>query len=314
MKYNFLRMFSVFIIVFLVISIKAQDSLTLNSVSALTDSGTVKSDTVINNIVNNISADTLIDSSVVKSDTMSDSTKLVSGSALAESELPDSAELMLVEEIAEPEITELIEELLAESAAAAISKEVSLSISQNTGEIDEKPAINYNDAVKQFFTAENRTLRWVKANLFYLFFLLGSAIVIITALFFFGTKKDGRRFLTTTRLSVLDKMVQKGCRHIESNYMDSELTVDTVCNELVTGASYLNALFIKEIGIDVHSFIVQVRVNSIRNYLAENPSESDLGKICEQCGFKTVTEAQEHFARLCGVGIAEYRKSMGTTV
>jgi len=306
MKYNFLRVFTVLIIVFFVTSLKAQDSLSVGNASVLTDSSAVKSES--DTIVKNISADSLADSSVVKSDIVLDSVGIASDTNLVRSEQSDSALLMLAEDFAVQETLAVVQDTLVESSAAEVSNEVSLS-THNTGENDEKLTINYNEAVKLFF-AENKILRWVRANMLYLFFLFVSVIIITAAIFFFSTKKDGRRFLTTTRLSVLDKMVQKGCRCIESNYMDPHLTVDTVCSELVTGPAYLNALFVKEIGIDVQSFIIQVRVNSIRNYITENPAESDLGKICEQCGFKTVTEAQEHFVRLCGVGIAEYRKSM----
>ena len=316
MKYNFLRAFTVLTFVFLVISLNAQDSLSAGNASVLSDSGAVKSDTA----VKKISADTAVDSGAVKSDTILTSVKITdedtsidSGAVkldtgLVKNELLDSILAMLAESAAEPETIAVIQEPPVELESAAALENVSPT-AQETSEADEKLTVNYDEAVKMFF-AENRALRWVRANMLYLIFFFVSVIIIIAAIFFFSTKKDGRRFLTTTRLSVLDKMVQKGCRYIESNYMDPALTVDAVCGELVTGAVYLNALFMKEIGIDVQSFIVQVRVNNIRNLLAENPDESDLSEICEQCGFKTLAEAQDHFAALCSVGIEEYRKSL----
>ncbi|MDR2728282.1 MAG: AraC family transcriptional regulator [Chitinispirillales bacterium] len=289
MKYNFSRAFTLLTFVFFVISLKAQDSLSVDSVSALT-------------AVNNISADTLVDSSAVKSDTLLTLTEIIHDTSLVKNEQSDSIPPVITEIAAEPETTAVTQAALpAEPPAAAVLEEVSQTIPETI--------VNFDETVKQFF-AENKALRWIKTHLLYLIFFFCSVIVIIMAVLFFSTKKDGRRFLTTTRLSVLDKMVQKGCRYIESNYMDSNLMVETVCSELVTGAAYLNALFIKEIGIDVQSFIIQVRVNSIKNLLAESPPASDLGKICEQCGFKTSAEAREHFVKLCGVGIEEYRNSL----
>ncbi|MCL2688299.1 MAG: AraC family transcriptional regulator [Chitinispirillia bacterium] len=302
MKYNFLRAFTLFIIVFLSISLEAQDSLAADSAPISADSGAVKSDTA----VTEISAGTLVDSSIVKRDTVLDSAGIVLDTDLVISEQSDSVLQAFRAVDTEPQTAELTQPV--EPEAAAVSEKASLS-TQNTDADDEKLTAGYKEAVNVLF-AGNKILRLVKTNLLYIVFLIVSVIIIIAAVLFFSTKKDGRRFLTTTRLSVLDKMVQKGCRCIESNYMNPELTVDTVCSELITGPAYLNALFVKEIGIDVQSFIVQVRVNSIRNLIAENPAESDLGRICEQCGFKTVTEAQEHFVRLCGVGIQDYRKSV----
>ena len=309
MKYNFSRAFTVLTFVFLAFSLKAQDSL---SVETSADSSAVKSDTTLTTCMD--AACNAPGSSAVKSDTVLTSAEIIPDTAIVKNEESDSALTMLVESVtepaAEPETTTVTQAPVVESEPAVVSEEVSLSI-QDIVENDKKSAINFNEAVKQFF-AQNSALRWFKARLLYLIFFFCSVVIIIAAVLFFSTKKDGRRFLTTTRLSVLDKMVQKGCRYIESNYMDSNLMVETVCSELVTGAAYLNALFVKEIGIDVQSFIVQVRVNNIKNLLAESPHSSDLGKICEQCGFKTSTEAREHFIKLCGMGIEEYRKSLAT--
>jgi AraC-like DNA-binding protein len=138
-------------------------------------------------------------------------------------------------------------------------------------------------------------------------FFAVSMAVIITTLIFFLRKKESKRFLTTTRLSVLDKMVQKGCRSIESNYADPDLSITTVCKELVTGEAYLNALFIKELGINVEDFITQVRVNGLKNALATGSAlEQDMENTCIKCGFKDRAEAELHFARLAKMGIEEY--------
>jgi AraC-like DNA-binding protein len=142
-----------------------------------------------------------------------------------------------------------------------------------------------------------------------LFFAVSIAVIALTVRFFL-TRRDSRRFLTTTRLSVLDKSVQRGCRYIESNYGDPWLTPAKVCKALVTGQAYLDALFVNELGINVQDFIVQVRVNAIKNALA-SPQPPDLPGLCVRCGFKDRAEAEAHFARICGgVGIAEYGRSL----
>lgn len=151
---------------------------------------------------------------------------------------------------------------------------------------------------------------------FHLIFLAACAALIAATLYFFLTRRsrdDSRRFLTTTRLSVLDKLVQRGCRHIESNYSDPALTPETVCNSLVTGKAYLDALFMNELGINVQDFIVQVRVNAIKNRvsapLAAQQQSPDINEICAECGFADRAEAERCFAAVCGgVGIAEFAR------
>ncbi len=165
--------------------------------------------------------------------------------------------------------------------------------------------INANTSEKIFF---------IPAYTFHVVFLALSAALIAATLYFFLTRRrdDSRRFLTTTRLSVLDKLVQRGCRHIESNYPNPALTPEAVCNSLVTGKAYLDALFMNELGINVQDFIIQVRVNAIKNRLAEpqaRQSAADIDEICAECGFADRAEAERCFSGVCGgVGIAEFAR------
>jgi methylphosphotriester-DNA--protein-cysteine methyltransferase len=145
-------------------------------------------------------------------------------------------------------------------------------------------------------------------NALYIIFFGVSLAVISATLFFYLRKRDTRRFLTTMHLSVLDPTVQKGCRYIESNYMNPKLAANDVCRELVTGEAYLNALFVKEIGIDVQDFITQVRVNSVKYLLAANPGQ-DPGKVFTQSGFADRGTAEKSFTRLCGIDVEEYVRS-----
>jgi len=165
------------------------------------------------------------------------------------------------------------------------------------------------EKAKKPLLAGSKLFQWIAANIFYIVFFGVSILIVAAALYYFLTRKDARRFLTTTRLSVLDKMVQKGCRCIESNYADPNLSVDTVARELITGPAYLDALFVKEVGIDVHDFIAQVRVNSIKNILSENPS-ANMDDACSRSGFKNRSDADRYFKRLCKIEIAEYVNSL----
>ena len=147
----------------------------------------------------------------------------------------------------------------------------------------------------------------IAANWLMIAIFAASLAVIAATVVFFVRKRETRRFLTTTRLSVLDKMVQKGCRCIESNYTDPNLTISAVCKELITGKAYLDALFVKELGISVEDFIAQVRVNSLKIALAEGSSlPQDIENACARCGFANRADAERHFARLVKMGIEGY--------
>jgi len=149
----------------------------------------------------------------------------------------------------------------------------------------------------------------VSGSLFYIFFFGASLALIAATLFFYFRKRNARRFLTTMRLSVLDRTVQKGCRYIEANYALPGLSISDVCKELVTGEAYLDALFMKEIGIGVQDFITQVRVHSIKHLLAVNPS-ADITKVYAQSGFTDKDTAEKCFSRVCKIDISGYINSL----
>ncbi|MDR0307911.1 MAG: AraC family transcriptional regulator [Chitinispirillales bacterium] len=295
MKYNFFRGIIVLAFVFAFTFITgAQDSLSVDSVLTAE---------VINDTV-----DVTMDSVSVQSDTVLTSAEIISDTGIVKSEGEEPVQEHLVTEASVESETASVAQMPVVGVPFSQLSEIASSSVNLANENAAGQPISTPIDVKRVFI-ENKTLRWFFTNIFYLIFLCVSLALIIATVFFFSKKKDGRRFLTTTRLSVLDKMVQRGCRYIESNYMDPQLTVETVCRELVTGEAYMDALFVKEIGINVQDFIIQVRVNSVKNVLAENPA-LDLNNIYVQCGFKNNTEARTHFTRLCGVGIEEYRKSL----
>lgn len=139
----------------------------------------------------------------------------------------------------------------------------------------------------------------------YIIFFAGAAAIVAATLYFYSRRRNTRRFLTTMRLSVLDRTVQQACRYIEAHFNDPKLSVEAVCAELVTGEAYLNRLFIKELGIDAKDFISQVRVEGIKYFLTENP-QSNIDRVCVDCGFPNRIVADEVFVKHCGVSIEEF--------
>lgn len=141
--------------------------------------------------------------------------------------------------------------------------------------------------------------------------LLFFCTVIIATILFFRQRFEVKRFMTTTRLSVMDKEVQKACRLIESNFDDPELTVDKLCAALVTGSSFLTALFERELGMSVEDFIFQVRINRAKIMLKKDNS-SEIDVVAIKTGFADVNQFRATFEKLCDVSFDDYRRSQLT--
>ena len=290
----------IFFIVALSIAAAATAAVGESAASAAADSGSAK---------------TVVDSAKTKSNVV---TSAVTDTAKQDSALAHGKDTSAVSQSADTVA-------VADTSIADTSKNDALVIDTSaisdtmatvSGDTDTVNITTDNDSLaaieekeKKPLFADSKLFKWIAANIFYIIFFGMSILLIAATFYYFVTRKDARRFLTTTRLSVLDKMVQKACRYIESDYADQNLSVDAVARELITGAAYLDALFVKEIGIGVHDFIAQVRVNAIKNILSENP-DTNVEDACVRSGFKDTSEAERYFKSLCKAEIWEYVKSL----
>jgi len=140
----------------------------------------------------------------------------------------------------------------------------------------------------------------------HLFVLALSLAVIGLAVGFFMRRRDSERFLTTTRLSIVDKEVRRACNYIEKNYDNADLSVDYICDELVTGAAFLQALFAHELGMSVDDFIVQVRMNRARMALGDNP-DTPPAELALMVGYGDEKLFARTFHETTGVSLDEYK-------
>jgi two-component system response regulator YesN len=138
---------------------------------------------------------------------------------------------------------------------------------------------------------------------------VGAVALISAAIAVLIRKKDSKRFLTTTSLSVVDKEVQRACNYVEKNYYRQDLTVETLCEELVTGASFLQALFDRELGMSVDDFMDQVRINRARIELGEQPA-IPIEELTERVGYLNPENLKKKFASLTGVSLEQYRNNV----
>ena len=139
------------------------------------------------------------------------------------------------------------------------------------------------------------------------FGILLLSIIIIGAYLRYTLKKANQpTFVATTRLSIMDKEVQTACRYIEKNYKNPELSLDNICESLVTGKAFLDALFHQELGLGVAEFITQVRINRARILIEKNTSvNADMA--AGESGFKEVTTFTNAFAAIVGMPFDLYR-------
>lgn len=150
---------------------------------------------------------------------------------------------------------------------------------------------------------------FVKKNTFKVVLLLFFLTLIVSTLLFYRQRIDGKRFMTTTRLSVMDKEVQRTCRFIENSFDDVSLSVEKICDEMVTGKAFLAALFERELGMTVEGFIAQVRINRAKIFIKKEIS-ADNAAVATKTGFSNTNQFINTFEKLCGVSVDEYRKSL----
>jgi AraC-like DNA-binding protein len=136
-----------------------------------------------------------------------------------------------------------------------------------------------------------------------------SLLVILLTISYYRERREKGRFMTTTRLSVMDKEVQRACRYIEENFDAPDLGIDRICSALVTGGGFLEALFVKELGLTVEDFIIQVRINRAKIFLRNN-HDCSASTLAGQCGFSDEGDFLERFAAITGCTLEEYRSNI----
>lgn len=121
------------------------------------------------------------------------------------------------------------------------------------------------------------------------------------------SKKQEKRFMTTTRLSLMDSEVRRACLHIEKHFTNPTLTPAGVCAAIITGEPFLEALFERELGMSIAAYIDQVRIHHVKQLVRENPA-ADALTAASQAGFSKETDFEELFRKLAGTEFETFRK------
>lgn len=149
----------------------------------------------------------------------------------------------------------------------------------------------------------------IKTHATKILFLAGSLILVLITIQFYWNYQERGRFMTTTRLSIMDKEVQRACRYIEEHYSDPALDIESICGALVTGGAFLEALFMKELGLSIAEFIAQVRINRAKIAIRKNPNlEADA--LARMVGYTDTNEFLARFETITGSRWQSYRDAI----
>jgi AraC-like DNA-binding protein len=121
-------------------------------------------------------------------------------------------------------------------------------------------------------------------------------------------QKDEKRFMTTTRLSLMNGEVQRACLHIEKKYMDPSLTPASVCRYIITGQPFLETMFERELGMSIAAYIDQVRIHHARQIVQWNP-EAEAAFVAEHTGYANAAEFVKEWRRVTGDDFYDYRSA-----
>lgn len=98
--------------------------------------------------------------------------------------------------------------------------------------------------------------------------------------------------------------VNTAIKFIASNYKE-ELSIDRICAEVGFSKYYFCKLFKQQMGVSVHQYVNEFRINKAKELLAY--SKLSVTSIAEQVGFKTTLTFLRAFERIVHMTPSEYR-------
>jgi AraC-like DNA-binding protein len=126
-------------------------------------------------------------------------------------------------------------------------------------------------------------------------------------------KKDEKRFMTTTRLSLMNGEVQRACLFIEKQFHNPSLSPASVCADIVTGEPFLEAMFERELGMSIAAYLEQVRIHHAKQVIAWNPA-ADARFVASQAGFSDTAAFEKSFEKTAGVDFESFRREKSAAV
>jgi methylphosphotriester-DNA--protein-cysteine methyltransferase len=202
----------------------------------------------------------------------------------------------------------LLATLAKEDSLNAISQRETASVSETRKNRRTAPGTTFS--ISGAFATISGKLAWTARHRPRLSIAAGAAvlfIIILTAAARLAGKKAAKRFMTTTRLSLMDGEVRRACVHIEKHYADPALTPAGLCAAIVTGEPFLEALFQRELGMSIADYIVQSRIHHAKQMVKMNPA-ADAPSVATQAGFSDTESFKALFEKLTGYTFEDFTR------
>lgn len=103
-----------------------------------------------------------------------------------------------------------------------------------------------------------------------------------------------------------DDLTRSIANMIEERYMDPNLSLEMIADELNLSAAYIGRIFKQHTLKTILGYITEVRMNKVRQLLVD--SKDSIGEIAEKTGFSNSPYFYKAFKKLNGVTPAEFRK------
>lgn len=114
-----------------------------------------------------------------------------------------------------------------------------------------------------------------------------------------------REYLISTRNKSTKTFVQKAQEYVRSHYMEAELSLDSMCEELGVSNSYFSTIFKKETGNSFISYLTDYRMDQAARRLLETNEKSYM--IAKEVGYTDPNYFSYVFKRRFGVSPSKYR-------
>ena len=111
--------------------------------------------------------------------------------------------------------------------------------------------------------------------------------------------------LKTARNSTSQRFVTEAQMIVRNKYMDSEISLDTVCSELGVSNSYFSSVFKKETGKAFISYLTDYRMDIAAELMLNTNDKSYT--IAEKVGYQDANYFSYVFKKRFGVSPSKYR-------
>ncbi len=137
-----------------------------------------------------------------------------------------------------------------------------------------------------------------------------SFLAVLFAIYLkFKRGQSSNKFLTQTRISVMDREVQIICGHIEEKFAQKDLTAQTVCEAVSTGVSFAEGLFSKELDMTIDEFIAHVRIHQAVDMINRG-FDGEIDQLMDRCGYEVESQFESDFIDITGVEVKKLLKDV----